>query len=272
MNPIDVAFQRLRARGKKAFIPFITAGDPNLEATSLLVRSLAGHGASLIEVGFPYSDPIADGPVIQASYTRALASRVKVADIFQSLRKVGSLLPLVERTVPLVAMASYTLIYRRGPDVFLREASDAGISGAIVPDLPIEEAKELTALAAERDFKVILLVTPTTPKERAIQIARASTGFLYCVTIAGITGERDRLPEELLGQLTWLRKQTDLPICVGFGISKPEHVRMLREVADGVIVGSAFVRRLEQAGSRPVQAIAQEIADLAQTLADALNP
>src|SRR5262249_1172092 len=177
MNPIDATFQRLRTQGKKAFIPFIAAGDPDLDSTGLLLRELAKHGASVLEVGFPYSDPIADGPVIQASYTRALAKRLKVADIFQALRKVSSLPPLVERTVPLLAMVSYTLIHRRGPDSFLREASDAGISGAIVPDLPIEEAKELTVLAAKRDFKVILLVAPTTPKERAVQIAHTSTGF-----------------------------------------------------------------------------------------------
>jgi tryptophan synthase alpha chain len=272
MNPIDATFQRLRTQGRKAFIPFITAGDPDLQSTDLLLRKLATHGANILEVGFPFSDPIADGPVIQASYTRALASRVKVADIFQALRKVSSLPPLVERTVPLVAMVSYTLIQRRGLDAFLEEALDAGISGAIVPDLPLEESKELTTLAAKRDFKLILLVTPTTPKERAVRIAHASTGFLYCVSVAGITGERDRLPVELVSQLAWLKKQTDLPICVGFGISKPEHVRTLREVADGIIVGSALVRRLEQTGTRPIQEIAREIAELSQSLAEALNP
>jgi tryptophan synthase alpha chain len=174
--------------------------------------------------------------------------------------------------VPLAGMVSYSIVHRRGPADFIRQAQEAGLSGLIVPDLPMEEAAALARLATERDVKLIQLVTPTTPRERAVQIARLSTGFIYYVSVAGITGERDRLPEGLLDQLAWLRKQTDLPICVGFGISKPEHVRMLREVVDGIIVGSAFVRRLEQAGTRPLAEIAQEIAALAKSLAEALNP
>ena len=125
--------------------------------------------------------------------------------------------------------------------------------------------------AAERDFKLIQLVTPTTPRDRAARIARASTGFLYCVSVTGITGERDRLPDELLDQLRWLRTQTDLPLCVGFGISRPEHVWALREVADGVIVGSAIVRRLEQAPARPLAEVTRDVGDLVQSLAEALT-
>jgi tryptophan synthase alpha chain len=141
-----------------------------------------------------------------------------------------------------------------------------------VPDLPADEAADLAKLADSLDFKLIQLVTPTTPKERAIQIARLSTGFLYCVSVTGITGERDRLPEELREQLGWLRQQTDLPLCVGFGVSRPEHVRMLRDVADGVIVASALMRRVEQAGSKSFDAIVRDVGELAQSLADALNP
>jgi tryptophan synthase alpha chain len=129
----------------------------------------------------------------------------------------------------------------------------------------------LTQLAASADFKLIQLVTPTTPRERAFRIAQASTGFLYCVSVTGITGERDKLPEELLGQIKWLREQTNLPICVGFGISKPEHVRMLRDVADGIIVGSALVRMLEHAGSQPLEKVAEEIGALVQSLVEALT-
>ena len=267
MNPIDTLFQRLGAHKRKAFIPFVTAGDPSLDATAQAVRELARRGASLIEIGFPYSDPIADGSVIQASYTRALDRGVRVADIFACARRV-----LESERVPLVGMVSFSLVHHRGPERFLTQAREAGFSGAIVPDLPVEEAGELTRLAADRDFKLIQLVTPTTPRDRAARIARASTGFLYCVSVTGITGERDRLPDELLDQLRWLRGQTDLPLCVGFGISRPEHVRMLREAADGIIVGSALVRRLEQAGKRPLPEVVQEVGDLAQSLADALNP
>lgn len=272
MNPIDMLFQRLRSQGRKAFIPFITAGDPDLSATVRLVDELARRGASLIEIGFPYSDPIADGPVIQASYTRALARGVRLDGIFACIREAASSLPLAEQKTPLVAMTSYALVHRRGPDTFLAQAQAAGLSGLIVPDLPIEEAEGLAQLAAARRLKLIQLITPTTPHDRALRIARSSTGFLYYVSVAGITGERDRLPEQLLSELRRLRGETDLPICVGFGISKPEHVQMLRDAVDGVIVGSALVRRLEQASTRPLGDIIREIGDVAQSLANALNP
>jgi tryptophan synthase alpha chain len=269
MNPIDTVFQRLRAEGRKALIPFLTAGDPNLDATAMLVRELSSRGASLIEIGFPYSDPLADGPVIQASYLRALEKGVRVSDILKCIREIE---PNKQCGIPLVGMLSYSLILPRGPKVFLQQAQDAGLSGAIVPDLPIEEADSFAEIAKRRDFKLIHLVTPTTPRERAVQIAKLSTGFLYYVSVTGITGERDTLPDDLLRELTWLRGQTALPICVGFGISRPEQARMLREVVDGIIVGSAFVRKLEEAGRRPVQGIAQEIGELAASLDHALNP
>jgi tryptophan synthase alpha chain len=271
MNPIDALFQRLRSEGRKAFIPFVTAGDPDLGATARLVEELAGRGASLIEIGFPYSDPIADGPVIQASYTRALAGNLRVDDIFACAKRLAASPALARHGIPLVGMVSYSLVHRRGPEAFLVEAQAAGLSGLILPDLPVEETEAVGRLAAGRDFKLIQLVTPTTPRERAVHIARSSTGFLYCVSVTGITGERDRLPPQLLDQLAWLRKQTDLPLCIGFGISKPEHVRTLRDAADGIIVGSALVRRVEQAGKRPLDEVVREVGDLAQSLAEALN-
>jgi tryptophan synthase alpha chain len=270
MNAIDALFGRLRAQRRKAFIPFVTAGDPDLETTVRLGRDLARRGASLIELGFPYSDPIADGAVIQASYTRALDRGLRVDDVFACARRLADSPELAG--VPLAAMVSYSLVHRRGPEAFLRRAREAGLSGAVVPDLPVEEAEALARLAAGQDFKLVQLVTPTTPRDRAARIARTSTGFLYCVSVTGITGERDRLPEQLLGQLAWLRTQTELPLCVGYGISRPEHVRMLRDAADGVIVGSAIVRRVEQAGSRPVDEVVAEVGALVQSLAEALNP
>ncbi len=261
MNPIDELFVRLRAEKRTAFMPFLSSGDPDLGATAALVCELAARGASLIEVGFPYSDPIADGPVIQASYTRALKKGVRVEHILRCVRELGPV------GVPLVGMVSYAIVHRRGPESFLAQAQQAGFSGAIIPDLPIEEAEGLATLARARDFKLIHLVTPTTPRERAVQIAQLSTGFLYVVSTTGITGERDRLPEALLGHLTWLRQQTTLPLCVGFGISTPAQVRLLRGVADGVIVGSAIVRRIEQ--SAPAELV-REVGELTQSLAAAL--
>ncbi len=272
MNPIDAVFRQLRQERRKAFMPFVTAGDPDVAGTVRLVEELARRGASLIELGFPYSDPIADGPVLQASYTRALERGLSLDGVFRCARQAADALARAGRSIPLVAMASYSLVHRRGPESFPRRCLEAGLSGAIVPDLPADEAADLAKLADSLDFKLIQLVTPTTPKERAIQIARLSTGFLYCVSVTGITGERDRLPEELREQLAWLRQQTDLPLCVGFGVSRPEHVRMLRDVADGVIVASALMRRVEQAGSKSFDAIVHEVGELAQSLAEALNP
>jgi tryptophan synthase alpha chain len=255
MNPIDATFQRLRAGHQRAFIPFLVAGDPAVEATVEAARRLAAAGASVLEIGFPYSDPIADGPVIQAAYTRALGRGLKLDDVFACVARIATLPEVKDRGdprsaaghgVPVVGMMAYSLIYRRGAERFLDQAKVAGLSGLIVPDLPLEESGPLASLAAGRDLKLIQLVTPTTAPERAKRIAALSTGFLYCVSVAGITGERDKLPEELLQQLAWLRQQTPLPLCVGFGISKPEHARALRDHADGIIVGSAVVRALEQ--------------------------
>lgn len=271
MNAIDALFQKLRAEKRKCFIPFVTAGDPDLDTTSRIVKSLAERGANLIEIGFPYSDPIADGAVIQASYTRALDAGLRIDDIFLTAKRLSADPSIASRGVPLVSMVSFSLVHHRGPSRFLQQAKESGFSGAIVPDLPIEEADELAKHAADLDLKLIQLITPTTPRDRAVRIAKISTGFIYCVSVTGITGEREKLPEELLDQLRWLRGQTSLPICVGFGISKPEHVRMLRDLADGVIVGSALVRRMEAAGKRPVSDIVKDIGDLAQTLIDALN-
>src|SRR6266850_5610302 len=183
MNPVDALFQRLRSQKRKAFIPFVTAGDPDLQATQTLVGDLAHRGASLIEVGFPYSDPIADGSVIQASYTRALEKGVRIDDIFHMIEALAATAPFRDGDVPLVAMVSYSLVHHRGPQAFLAQAQAAGLSGAIVPDLPAEESSELARLAAARDFKLIQLVTPTTPRERAVDIAKRSSGFLYCVSV-----------------------------------------------------------------------------------------
>jgi tryptophan synthase alpha chain len=272
MNPIDSLFQTLRSEGRKAFIPFVSAGDPDLATTAAVVRRLADAGANLVEIGFPYSDPIADGPVIQASFTRALETHIQVDDIFGCIRRLCDDPAFQARRVPLVGMLSYSLVYRRGPEKFLDQSRAAGLSGLIVPDLPADEAEPLVQLAAARDFKLIHLVTPTTPPGRAARIARLSTGFLYVVSITGITGERDRLPDDVHAQLKRLRGLTDLPLCIGFGISTPEHVRLLRDEVDGLIVGSALVRRLAEARRRQPDEVVEEIGSLAKSLVAALNP
>ena len=246
MNPIDDLFRRLRADGRKAFMPFVTAGDPDAAFTRDLLPAVAESGANLIEVGFPFSDPIADGPVIQASYTRALEKGLKLADVFAAVRDVTA---RPGWQTPLVAMASYSLMFKKGPGAFIDAAKAAGLCGAVVPDLPVEEADDLAKLAADRDFKLVLLVTPTTSPERAEKVVKACGGFVYVVSVVGITGERDRMPVRLREQIARLRTMTDLPLCVGFGVSRPEHVRELKDLADGVIVGSALVKKLDAAGT-----------------------
>lgn len=267
MSAIDRLFEQLRDSGRKAFMPFVTAGDPDLEFTAEVVRELAARGSSMCEVGIPYSDPIADGPVIQASYTRALAKGIKLAEIFQT---IGGLTPGL--SVPVVTMLSYAIVYRRGPQQYVSDAKAAGVAGLIVPDLPVEEAGPLAEICGREGLSLIQLITPTTPRERALRIARQTTGFIYYVSVTGITGERDRLPEEILENVGWLRRQTPLPICIGFGVSRPEHVRTLAPVADGVIVGSAIVRRVAQAAERPRREVLTEIGDYVAELLAALGP
>ncbi|MCE9531432.1 MAG: tryptophan synthase subunit alpha [Planctomycetes bacterium] len=267
MNPIDRLFRQSRKDGRKAFIPFLTAGDPDLGFTEKLLPRLAEAGADLIEIGFPFSDPIADGPVIQASYTRALERDLKLKEIFAAIDRVTK---TPGWTVPIVGMVSYSLVHRHGPALFLDHAKEAGFSGAIVPDLTAEEADDFAKLASDRDFKLILLVTPTTPPARVERIVKLCTGFLYCVSVVGITGERDRLPEALREQLRKFRTMTDLPLCVGFGVGKPDQVKELRQYADGVIVGSALVRKLENARQSPKDA-ADDIINFVRELAGALH-
>jgi tryptophan synthase alpha chain len=266
MSQIDSLFAQLRSAGKKAFMPFITAGDPDLDFTAALLRELAARGSHLCELGIPYSDPIADGPVIQASYTRALDRKVKLAQILEML---GGVAPKI--SAPVVTMVSYAIILRHGLAKYVADAQKAGAAGAIVPDLPADEASELSQICKKADFSLVQLVTPTTPRDRALRIAESSSGFLYYVSIAGITGERTELPRDLIDNVGWLREQTPLPICIGFGISQPEHVKKLAPVADGLIVGSAIVRRIAAASDKPREAVLKDVGDYAATLLAALN-
>jgi tryptophan synthase alpha chain len=266
MSKIDQLFTDLRQSGRKAFMPFVTAGDPDLDFTAEVIKELDRQGCSMCEVGIPYSDPIADGPVIQASYTRALAHKIKLRDIFAMLGKVSR-----EVKMPLVTMVSYAIIYRHGLKAFVADAKAAGIAGAIVPDLLVEEADELASICKAADFSLIQLATPTTPRDRALRIAKASTGFMYYVSVTGITGERTQLPASLVENVRWLKQHTDLPICIGFGISQPEHVQLLAPVADGLIVGSALVRRIAAAADHPRSEVLRGIGQYVESLNAALS-
>ncbi len=252
MTAIDQLFSQLRREGRKALMPFITAGDPDLEFSAALLAELVRRGGHLCELGIPYSDPIADGPVIQASYTRALAQRSSWP---KSLSMLAGVTPSL--AAPVVTMVSYAIVYRHGPEQYVAEAQAAGVAGAIVPDLPVEEADGTgQAFAAQADFNLIQLITPTTSRERALRIAETSTGFIYYVSVTGITGERHRTAASRCWK-TW-PGSSSRPTCrsaIGFGISQPEHVRALAPVADGLIVGSAIVRRIAEAGSKSRAAV-----------------
>jgi tryptophan synthase alpha chain len=266
MSAVDQLFEKLRTGGRKALMPFITAGDPDLDFTADLLRELDGRGASLFELGIPYSDPIADGPVIQESYTRALSRHVRVERIFEMAAKTTPTL-----AAPVVTMVSYAILHRYGLARFIADAKRSGIAGAIVPDLLVEEADACAAACRAADFSLIQLVTPTTSRERAVRIANSSSGFLYYVSVTGITGERTSLPAELVDNVRWLSGQTELPICIGFGISTSQHVRMLAPVCDGLIVGSAIVRRVAEADRRPRSEVIRDIGDYVASLAAALE-
>jgi tryptophan synthase alpha chain len=267
---ISGTFRKLRAAGQMAFMPFLTAGDPDLEATLCFVRELSDRGADLIEIGFPYSDPIADGPVIQASYTRALARRLQVADILaavEQLTHAGSSAACAPLP-PLVAMVAYAIVYRTGPERFLARAAQAGFAGLIIPDLPSDEAAEVAALARKAGLDLIELIAPTTSPARAVRILSMATGFVYCVSVAGITGVRTELPSKLADQLRFLRSQTPLPLAVGFGVSRPAQVPGLRGLADGVIVGSAIVGQIAAAieEGKSIGQVASQIGNFAAAM------
>ena len=244
MSAVDQLFAKLRAQGQKALMPFFTAGDPDIETTAEILRAVGPAGASLCEIGVPYSDPIADGPVIQASYQRALDAGFRLQQVFDMGRAIQG-----EVQMPLVTMVSYAIIHRVGLDKYVDQAKATGYAGAIVPDLLVEEADAMSKVCSKADFSLIQLVTPTTPRERQVRIAESSSGFLYYVSVTGITGERTKLPTDLVDNVAWLREQTELPICIGFGISGPETAAQLAPVADGLIVGSAVVRRVADAKS-----------------------
>ena len=266
MSTIDDLFKKLRSENRKALMPFLTAGDPDLDFTTAMIEELVRQGASMCEVGIPYSDPIADGPVIQESYTRALDQGIKVQAILEAL---GSVTPKV--AAPLVTMVSHAIIYRHGVEHYADALQARGVAGMIVPDLPVEESPQLAAVCEKRDLSLIQLVTPTTSEDRALRIAETSSGFLYYVSVAGITGERTELPPELKDRVGWLREQTPLPICIGFGISKPEHVKLLAPVADGLIVGSAIVRRIATASTDGREAALREVGQYVSRLLQAFD-
>ena len=241
MNRIDKALAELKNKNKKAFIPFITAGDPTLELTKSLILTLESVGADIIELGVPFSDPIADGPSIQRASLRSLEHNTSLKDVINMVAEARN-----ETQIPIVLMGYYNPIFKYGVAKFVKDATESGVDGVIVADLPPEESSELTASAKEHNLATIFLVAPTSTSNRIKLIAEASTGYIYCVSTTGVTGARDTVSEMLLPTLDMIRKYTDKPIAVGFGVSTPDQAKEVAKVAEGVIIGSAIVNVIEK--------------------------
>ncbi len=263
MSKTSDVFHRAAGEGRMTFMPFVTAGDPDLATTARVLTALHDAGADLIELGFPYSDPIADGPVIQASYTRALNAGVTVDAIFRMVDDLPT-----DTMAPLFAMVSFAIVFRYGTDRFLERSAACGFSGLIIPDLSAEEAGDLNTRTETAGLDLVQLIAPTTAAERADTILRTARGFVYCISVAGTTGARRELPAELADQLRELRQKTGLPLAVGFGISGPDQVKPLAGAADGIIVGSAIVRRIAEAAD--ADAAVQSAREFARQMAQAV--
>lgn len=243
MGRLDTAF----LAGRTPILPFLTVGDPDRGATAELAIALGAAGACAIELGIPYSDPVADGPVIQAASERSLARGTRLADVFNVVRAVRR-----QSQVPLILFTYANPVYRYGLERFMHEAADAGADGVLMPDLPPEEAGELRVAAARHGLSTVFLVAPTTRPERIAKIVAASTGFVYVVAAMGVTGTRTALADELAAQVARVKACTELPVAVGFGVSAPEHVAHLAAMgADAAIVGSALVERIAGWATEP---------------------
>lgn len=241
MTRIEKTFKNLKYHNKKAFIPYIMAGDPTLEKTYEYVLLMESCGADIIELGVSFSDPLADGPIIQRAAERALEAGVTLKKIILFVKKLRQ-----QTTIPLVLMTYYNPVFKYGETSFVSDAVDAGVDGVIIPDLPPEEAGALIELSDKKGLDTIFLIAPTSPKDRIKKVVSASSGFVYYVSMTGITGSKLTLERTFKSHIADVKKATDKPIAVGFGVSSPEDARLISNLADGVIVGSAIVKKLHE--------------------------
>lgn len=246
MSRLEAAFGRLRDSGQKALIAYIMAGDPSLQETERLVPELERAGADVIELGVPFSDPIADGPVIQQAADRALRAGTSLRSILAAVARLRT-----ATQIPIVLMAYYNTVHAFGTEDFCRDAVKSGVDGLIVPDMPPDEADPILAPAREAGLNVIFLLAPTSTRTRRGLVAKQSRGFLYYVSMTGITGSQLRDVADIGENVSKIRQQSRLPIAVGFGVATPEDAARVGRVADGVIVGSAIVRQIAQHAQDP---------------------
>lgn len=265
MGRVETIFEELRTQKRRALMPFICAGHPRPGLTSLILPALERAGASIVEIGFPFSDPIADGPVIAAAMHEALKAGARVEALLDEIKPIRPWLKC-----GLVAMVSVSIVHRSGgPDAFAGKLARAGFDGMILPDVPVEEAQPFADAAKNRELSFSLLISPTTSLSRAERIVKMSTGFVYLLSRIGLTGESQGTPD-LSGKVSKLRELTSLPVVVGFGISTPDQVRAVTAYADGAIVGSALVRHLTDAAKTGKDVVA-EAESFTRRLVDGLS-
>jgi tryptophan synthase alpha chain len=238
---IEAKFRELRSRDAKAFIPFIVAGDPDLETTVRLIPELERAGSHIVELGIPFSDPVADGPTIQRAAARALRHQYRLSDYLQAVEAVRR-----ETDVPLLLFSYFNPIFQYGLESLTRDAHAAGVDGILVTDITPEEGEQYCACMETNNLDCVFLVAPTSGEERIARIAACSRGFIYVVSRTGVTGAQDQLSKALLPTVACVRKHTTLPVAVGFGISKPEQVQAVWNISDGAVVGSAIVAVMEK--------------------------
>jgi tryptophan synthase alpha chain len=246
MSRLSVAFERIRERGEPGLVTYVTAGDPDIARSADILRALDRSGVDVLEVGVPFSDPLADGPVIQRATERALAGGTTLADVLKMIAAVRQMV-----RAPIVLFSYANPILRFGAERFADEARSAGVDGVLTLDLPIEEVVEFRGLLTAREIDTILLVSPTTSNARLRQAAAFGSGFLYAISRLGVTGARESLAEGSREIVARIRNASDLPVALGFGISKPEHVREVGRWADAAVVGSALVSVIADAGASP---------------------
>jgi tryptophan synthase, alpha subunit len=265
MNRVDKKFNELNRDKKKAFIAYITAGDPSLAMTKSIVLALEGAGVDIIELGIPFSDPLADGPTIQAASYRALKKGVTLKKIFLlagALRKVTE--------IPLVFMTYYNPVLRYGIEKFIKSCYSNGVDAVIVPDLPYEEAKDIIRYAKEYGVATIFLAAPTSSEKRIKEIVNHSTGFIYYVSLTGVTGSRAKLPVEVASKVRFIKSMTKKPVAVGFGISSARQAGDIAKCADGVIVGSAIVKLIADNRNNS-KALLSKVSNFSKKIAGAVH-
>lgn len=259
MNRIERAFDK-----QKAFIPFVTGGDPDLDTTEKLILTMSKAGADLIEIGIPFSDPVAEGPVIQAADERAIKAGTTTDHLFDMISRIRR-----KTDIPLVFMTYLNPIYTYGKEKFMKRCKDCGVDGIIVPDMPYEEKDELKEISRTYGITLISMIAPTS-KERIRMIAKQAEGFLYCVSSLGVTGVRKQIKTDINSMINEVRQVTSIPCAVGFGISTPEQAKKMAEVSDGAIVGSAIVKLVAEYGTECLNPVSKYVSDMKKAVSEAI--